>query len=195
MGLFGGKQNPELEQFANILNKAVVGLFQERGEITFTRPAEKQRKRIVEYNGRMRADGMDRFINQSTYVSVVNYYANSATMAKNKTLGALVVYVQQEYMPTMMKLLRYPPIDDESEKALLDSCGTLCNIIAGRYKSEISGDGYIELEMSHFQTYRNSAFDGVAFCFDEFDLYELTFEIDGKKRLMLDVSMGVVPKR
>jgi len=63
----------------------------------------------------------------------------------------------------LMKLLQYPPVDDESEDAMKDSCGTLCNIIAGRFKSEIVSAGYIELEMSHFRNFRNSSFEGISF--------------------------------
>ena len=192
--MFLGKQNPELEKFADILIKSTVGLFAERGEIEFSKK-EKTKRKIIEYNGRMRADGMERFKNEPTYVSVVNYFANATDMARQKALGAVVVYVQQEYLVPLMKLLKYPPIDDESESALLDSCGTLANIIAGRYKSDIVSAGYIELEMSHFSNYRNTSFDGVAFCFNEFSLYEISFEIEHRKRIVLDMSMGVVPRR
>ena len=94
-----------------------------------------------------------------------------------------------------MKLLKYPPIDDESESALLDSCGTLCNILAGRFKSEIASAGYIELEMSHFSTFRNSAVPGVDFCASEFDLYTINFLIENEKRMVIDMSMGIVPTR
>ena len=74
----------------------------------------------------------------------------------------------------MMKIMKYPPVDEESESAMLDSCGTLSNIIAGRFKSEISQNGYVELEMSHFWNYRNNAFNGVAFPESEYHDFEFT---------------------
>jgi hypothetical protein len=98
-------------------------------------------------------------------------------------------------MAKMMRLLQYPPVDDENETALEDSCGTLCNIIAGRFKSEISKVGYVELEMSHFITSRNNLVSGVSFCFTEFTKYEIVFDIDNAKRLVLETTMGVVPRR
>jgi len=193
--MFFGKQNQDLEKFADLLIKGVVALFKERGELIFTKDPVKERKSIIEFEGKMRADGMEKFNNEPTYVSAVNYYASEADMQKEKVLGALVIYVEQAYLPKLMKLLQYPPVDDESEEAMLDSCGTLSNIVAGRFKSEISSAGYIELEMSHFRTYRNSAFAGVVFCRNEYDMYTIDFEIAEKKRLVLEVSMGIVPTR
>ena len=190
-----GKQNPELEKFADLLEKGTTALFLERNpEIKFKTPV-KSVKPVIEYNGKLRVDGMEKFNNEPTYVSAINYYASKVDMEKKKTLGAIMVYVQQDYMVKMMKLLQYPPVDDENETALEDSCGTLCNIIAGRFKSEISKAGYIELEMSHFVAARNNLVAGVSFCFSEFTKYEILFDIEGAKRLVLETSLGVVPRR
>lgn len=192
--MFFSKQNPDLEKFADLLAAGTVALFAER-EVHFTKPPVKTKRKIFDYEGKMRADGMEKFDNEPTYVSAVNYYESAAHMEKKKAIGALIVYVAQDYIVSLMKLLKYPPVDDENEMAMLDSCGTLGNIIAGRFKSEISAAGCIELEMSHFITYRNAAVVGVDFYRSEFFLYQLDFEIDGKKRLVLEMSLGIVPKR
>ncbi len=191
---FLGKKNKELDKFADLLEQGTVALFKERGDLRFSSDPVKSKRRIIEFEGKMRADGMEKFDNEPTYVSAVNFYASERDMEKKKTLGALVVYVEQSYIAKMMKLLKYPPIDDESDAAMQDSCGTLCNIISGRFKSEISSAGYIELEMSHFMNYRNSAFAGVDFCFNEFDMCEISFNLDNVKRLVIDMTMGAVPK-
>lgn len=190
-----GKQNAELDTFAELLIKSLIALFMERGELKFTNELKIKRHSITEYEGKMRADGMEKFDNEATYVSAVNFYASEKEMKKKKTLGALIVYVQQEYIAKLLKLLQYPPIDDESEDAMLDSCGTLCNIVSGHFKSAISASGYIELEMSHFMNYRNNAFLGVDFCYQEYDVVEIECEISGEKRLVVEMTMGIVPKR
>ncbi|MDP2654272.1 MAG: chemotaxis protein CheX [Candidatus Omnitrophota bacterium] len=194
--IFGRKQNPDLEKFAEIFQTSIVGLFGERApELKFSKPPVKAKMPIIEYNGKLRADGMEKFDNEPTYVSAINYYANTKDMEKKKALGTVVLYVQQNYISKLVRILQYPPVDDESDEAMQDSCGTLCNIIAGRFKSEISNAGYIELEMSHFVTYRNSAVSGVDFCYNEYDKYEIVFEIEGQKRLVVELSIGVVPRK
>ena len=193
--IFGKKQNSEIDKFAEILEKSMIALFEERGEIKFSGDPKKERKQIIEYEGRMRADGMEKFDNEATYVSAVNFFANEKDMQKGKTLGALIVYVEQAYIVKLMKLLKYPPVDDENDDAMRDSCGTLCNIIAGRFKSEISAAGYVELEMSHFMNFRNSAFGGVAFCYNEYDMYQIDFDIQDKNRVAVYMTIRAVPHR
>ena len=173
---------------------SITALFLERGEISFSQKPKLERKQIIEYDGKIRANGIERFNGEVTYVSAVNFYASAADLQKKKTLGALIVYVEKSYLAKLMKLLQYPPIDDEIEQALLDSIGTLCNIAAGRFKSEIQSAGYADLEMSHFINYRNNAIVGIDFCRSEYDYYEMDCYIDGIKRVCFDMTIGVVPK-
>jgi len=184
----------ELEQQAKLLNETIKKLFKERGEIEFAKEPTLAKKNIIEYNGRMRADGMEKF-NNPTYVSFVNFYIDTKSMEKHSALGALVIYVEQSYVVPLVKKLKYPPIDDEDENAMKDGCGALCNIIAGAYKSALVTGGFAELEMSHFSNYRNTAANGIEFCFKEWDKYEISYYLDNEKRLVVELTMGVVPKR
>jgi len=193
--VFFGAQNKDLAHHAELLKKGVIALFKERGDVVFSSPPELIHKQIIEFDGKIRADGIDKFNNEVAYVSAVNFYANQLEMEKGKTLGALITYVEKEYLSKLMKMLQYPPIDDDNEQALLDSIGTLCNIVSGRFKSEIKAAGYTDLEMSHFINYRNSAVVGINFSPKEYYYYELNCEIDGVRRLIIDMTMGVVPKR
>ncbi len=183
----------ELLSYVNLLVNTVKKLFRDRGEVEFSKDPILTKRNIVEYNGRMRADGMEKF-NNPTFVAAINFYVDAAAMAKHSALGALVVYVEQDYVATMLKRLKYPPIDDEDNKAMCDACGALCNIIAGAFKSALVAGGYKELEMSHFSSYRNTAPNGVEFCFKEYDKYEICFHIDNAKRLVLELTMAPVPK-
>lgn len=193
MGFFSS-ENKELDKFAEILSQSVVALFKERGDIKFSKVPDLKRKQIIENEGRIRANGIERFGGEVTYVSAVNFFTNTAALEKNKPVGALILYVEKAYLPKLMKLFQYPPIDDEIEQALLDSIGTLCNIISGRFKSEIKAAGYIDLEMSHFINYRNNACTGILFCPSEYDYYEIDCFINGECQVSLDMTMGKVSR-
>ena len=184
----------ELQTLANTLAESVVAIFKEKGEMKFSKPPAPKLKSIIEYNGRMRADGMEKF-NNPTFVATVNFYLNAKEMEKHNALGAVVVYIEQGYVVDLLRLLKYPPVDDENMDALRDCCGTLCNIIAGRFKSAISSIGFIELEMSAFASYRNTAPRGVEFCFKEYNKYEIEFYITDIKRLVIEMTMAPIPKR
>ncbi len=191
---FGGAVNKDLEKFAQILAKSIAKMFLERNAVHFSQDPSWQKKLIIEYAGLMRADGMEKY-NEPTFISYINYFLNAKDMERNKAIGGIVVYIEQSYVAALLKLLRYPLADDEDLDALADCCGTLCNIIAGAFKTEISNAGYIELEMSHFTSYRNRAVVGVPFHFDEREKMELSFFIQNQKRLIVDMTMGVLPKR
>ncbi|HOD12562.1 MAG TPA: hypothetical protein PLO93_03415 [Candidatus Omnitrophota bacterium] len=191
---FAGSVNKDLDQFGQMLNRSVERMFLERNEIRFSKDPDMEKRLIIEYGGLMRADGLEKY-NESSFISYINYYLNAKDMEKNKAIGAIVVYIEQTYVATLLKLLKYPLADDEDLDALADCCGTLCNIIAGAFKTEISKAGYIELEMSHFTSYRNRAVVGVPFCFNEREKIESTFFIQNQKRLIVETTMGIVPKR
>jgi len=186
------RQEEQLRTLVDALIEGVTGLFMERSEIAFSRPPEVVLQDIVEYKGRMRVFGLEKF-NTPIYVSTVNYYLNEKDMAGARAHGALAVFVEQEYIADLLKLLRYPEIDDTEEDAMLDACGTLANIIAGRFKTEMMKLGLIKLEMSAFSNYRNSAPNGVAFNFKQRKKYEVSFFIKDKKRVILELTMGPVP--
>ena len=70
-----GKEE-ELKQIAEILKEVVTAIFNEKGEIKFSKiPLE--RKNIIEYQGKMRADGLEKFTGTATYLSAVNFYLSS----------------------------------------------------------------------------------------------------------------------
>ena len=192
--MFFRSNNPkELEKLAQTLNQCVTDLIKERSDLKFTKDPEVKRKNIIEYQGRMRVDGMEKF-GEPTFISTVNYYASAADMQQGKTLGALVVYVEQGYIVQLLKKMKYPLANDEDENEMKDCCGTLCNIIAGRFKSAVSAMGYVELEMSHFSSYQNEVKEGIPFDHRERRKYEITFEIDDEKALVVELTMGAVPR-
>ena len=184
-----------LEQFAKILVKSVKKVFDNKEAYHCLGPVEMKRSRIIEFMQRMRVYGIDKF-EAPTFVSTVNFYANLKDMEKHKALGVLVLYIEQDYVKRLLNMLQYPDIPDDDEE-LKDACGTLCNVIAGQFKIEISslGGGYQALEMSHFSNYRNSALRGVEFNSKQMDKIEISFTIRDQKRLVLEFSMGEIGKK
>jgi CheY-like chemotaxis protein len=92
-------------------------------------------------------------------------------------------------------MLQYPYIDFDNETELKDGCGTLVNLIAGQYKKEMSLLGYKDLMMSPFESFINTAPDGIGIPKGLAEKYELSFEIEGTKSLVVElVSLDMLPK-
>src|SRR3989338_10183476 len=160
----------DLHNFAVVLTRLVTKFFRTQAELEFSSPPRMKREFIKEFNKKMRIYGVEKFYTP-TFVSTVNYYKNFEDLQNNKPIGLLVVYIPQDYVAQLLKLLKYPEIEASDDNALKDACGTLCNVIAGRFKSEVSAMGFIELEMSHFTNYLNTSMRGVDFCTEQNEKY------------------------
>ena len=184
----------QLEILAEALKKGILVMFRERTESQVPIKAVMEKKRITEFMKKMRVTGLDKFTTPS-FVSTVNYYANDQDMLKKKTLGALVVYVEEDYVSDLLRMFRYPAVDLNNDEALKDACGALANIIAGRFKDGMTVLGFADLAMSPFSNYRNTAMHGVDFYSQELNKYEIVFYIRDTKRLIVELTMGPVNKK
>jgi len=184
----------QLETLAKALQKGISSLIRERSDGALTVKATMERKRINEFMRKMRVDSIDKFV-EPAFVSTVNYYLTEQDMIRKKTLGALVIYVEEHYVPILLRSLKYPTVDSQNDDALKDACGTLVNIMAGRFKNEMLALGFTDLEMSPFSNYRKSALMGVDFDHKQTDKYDITFFINENKRLVVELTMGPVPKK
>jgi len=150
-------------------------------------------KPITEFMQRMRISSIEKF-DTTTYISTINFYSNEKKMESREALGALVLYIEGKYIAELLKKLDYPIDDPRDEETLEDGCGTLCNLISGNFKSGLTQLDYIELTMSHFLSFRNEVLDGVGYDFTKEHKYEISIMIDGIKRIMVDLTMGNIPK-
>lgn len=186
--------NPEqLFTLAISLADVVKHMFRKTGRTELSGDPLVQRKPVIEYMHRMRVFGMEKF-ETPTFISSVNYYLTEKDLYEHKTLGTVIIYVEQDYVGRLLRILQYPVIDEDDEDALKDACGTLCNVIAGQFKAEIVNLGYVDLHMSHFSSFRNSAFEGIEFNSFQKEKYEISFFIGQIKRLVVEVTMGQIPK-
>lgn len=152
-----------------------------------------EKKPVVDFMQRMRVSSLEKF-EQSTFISTINFYQNLDDMENHVAIGVIIVYIPEDYIGELLKKLEYPIEDDDDEEALEAACGTICNLIAGNFKSGLTQLGYQELEMSHFSSYQNQVIDGVEYCKNRPHKYEISFSIKGNKKLVVDYNMGKIPK-
>ena len=183
----------ELFTLAVTLGGVITRMFRKTGHTELSCEPGIEKKPIIEFMRRMRVFGMEKFATP-TFISTVNYYANPKDLQEHRALGAIIIYIEQGFVANLLRLLQYPMIDDNDDEVMKDACGTLCNVIAGQFKAEIAKLGFIELEMSHFSNYRNTAFHGVEFSSSQRQKYELSFDIQDRKRLVVEMTMGPLSK-
>ena len=175
------------------LMEAVEKVFRRKGGYRFSEDSVIERKPIAQFKRRMRIDAMEKF-NKPTVFSVIHFYQVIQNNPTGYPIGVLIVYAEVKYLPEILRLLKYPYIEYDDEEAVKDGCGALCNLIAGYFRNEILQLDYKELDMSSFKSYVNADVEGIDFCWKEPEKYELSFTIDGQKRLVAEMVMGPLQK-
>ena len=172
---------------------SVKKVFFEKSETKFSSEPIVEKKLIIQFMQRMRIDAMEKF-NQTTFFSVVHFYKDTAALEKNTPVGVLIVYIERKFVPEMLRLLKYPYIDYDNDNEVMDGAGSIVNLIAGQFKKELARLGYADLEISPFKSYVNTVADGVDYPRDQTHKYEISFDIDDKKRLAVEMVMSALPK-
>lgn len=178
---------------AVLLGEVIRRILKKRGDIDLSSKPIYTLKPITEFTKRMRVCSIEKF-NETTYIATVNFFSSQEDLNNHKAIGAIVLYISEDYLPPLLKRLEYPIVNEDDEEALKDACGTLCNLIGGNFKSGLIQLNYQELVMSHFSTYRNEVLSGVLFDPSQKEKYELSFFIADKKRIMADLTMGKIEK-
>lgn len=161
--------------------------------VTASQPMQTKEMDIIEYNGRMRCVGMEKF-NAPSYISVVNYYLNPQDLENHKKAkGAMVLYVDYENAGKLFKNLGFSISEDEDDVSMMDACGEFCNMLGGGFKNEIGKLGYLDMTMSPPHNYKNSILEGVEFSPDQSTKYELSFFYWKRKAIVVEITLGAIP--
>ncbi|MEI6438097.1 MAG: hypothetical protein WCO69_05050 [Candidatus Omnitrophota bacterium] len=186
-------ENRELYDLSVLLVAAVRKVLSQKGDIHLSQEPRISEKETIQFAHRMRVDGLEKF-NGRTLIAALNFYIDKEHMDHDKALGALIVYIPEDYIARLMWLLEYGRIDEDDEDEVLDACGTVTNLIAGYFIKELSGHGYVHLEMGHFTTFVNSPLNGIDFHSQEKVKHEMEIFIRDEKRMVLELTMGHVKR-
>lgn len=174
--------------------EVILRTFEHKGKLDVTSQPVPKLRPIVSMNKRMKAVSMGKF-NGTSYISVINFYLSIEDVRAKKAVGALVVYIGEKFIVDLFAQMGYPGLDEDNDEEMEDAVGTFCNIIAGKFKLALKQLGFIELEMTHFLSYQNEATGGVLYDTSQARKYEITFEIDNENALIVELTLGKVPKR
>lgn len=183
----------DLFTMALALSAATKKVFFEKSEQKFSSEPNIELRSVIQFVNRMRIDAMEKF-NTATMLSVVHYYKDNVSLEKNEPTGLIIVYIEKTFVPEMLRLFKYPYIDYDNNDEVLDGIGAITNLIAGYFKKELARLGYIDLEMSPFRSAINTILDGVEYCKSQTQKFEITFEIDDKKRMVIEMLMEPLPR-
>ena len=150
---------------------------------------------IVNYEGRMRALGLEK-LNSTCYVSVVNFYLNQGEMERRgKPKGAFVLYMETENAGKFFKALEIKFSDDEDDATMISACGQFTKIITDGLINELSSRGYATLVPSAPRNYKNSVLEGVEYSSDQKTKHEIGFFYFKRKTIAVELTLAPIPKK
>ncbi len=178
---------------ARLLCTAVQKMIHLKGGYGFAAEPDILEKRIVQFNQRMRVDGLSKFGSRTVF-SAVKFYAGVDELDRDAPLGVMIIFIEIDQLSRLFWSFDYPRLDEEDDAAILDGCGTLANLIAGCFVKEIRDAGYVHLQMSHFENHINTAINGINFMPNQETKYEIRFKFQGNRRITAELSMGHIPR-
>ena len=180
-----------------VITTAMMGVIEstlsKMNAIIATEPSQTKTLDIVEYDGRMRVSGIDKF-NAPSYVSIVNYYFTQADLEKHRgAKGAMVLYVESENAGKFYKALGFSVAEDEDDASMMEANGAFGNLLGEGFKKELVNLGYADLVMSAPQNYRNSVMEGAEFSTDQKTKLEFSFFYWKHKSIVVELTLANIP--
>jgi len=175
------------------LSAGMKKIFYDKSKTVFSDEPRLEKKVITQFVHKMRVDAMEKF-NSTTVFSAIQFAATEEDLQRRQYILTLIVYMERKFLPEFLRLLQYPYIDSDEDLECKDGCGSLVNLIAGQYKREIALLGYRDLMISPFESFINTSPDGVGIPKEVAEKYEISFELEGIKRLVVEmVTLDMMP--
>jgi len=183
------------QDMMNIIKSVSEQIILETAGLVPTEPMQAKNIDIVEYNGRMRCIGIEKFA-APAYISVINFYLNAQDASSHKRAkGALVAYVEFENAGKLYKNLGISIPEDEDDASMMNACGEFCKMLANALVEELAKKGYADLFLSAPSNYKNSIMQGAEYSLDQTQKYELSFFCWKRKAIVVESSFASIPTK
>ncbi|MFA5089033.1 MAG: hypothetical protein WC552_08405 [Candidatus Omnitrophota bacterium] len=187
------KKDSNLDDPIKCVIEVVKAAFEGKSQAEIAEKPVIEKKNLMEYEGKMRVVGMDAF-NEPTYIVTVSFYLSAKAQASHLSCGAFVFYLKQAGAEDLLKSLGYREAEEENEPSMLKGCGEFCKTLVQKFIASLREKGYVELLASPPEAYRNSVPFGIDFSLDQFELGRTIFSLKGSKTMVVDITMGFIPR-
>jgi hypothetical protein len=149
---------------------------------------------IVEYEGRMRVGGMEKF-EAPSFISSVSFYLTGKDLEHHKSKGALILYLEFENASKLYKALGFKVPEDEDDISMMEACGKFCHLLGENIKNKLSEAGYVELFMSTPDNCKNSSMEGVEYSPDQKMKHEFSYYYWKRKAIVVELTLADIPSK
>ncbi|MBP9855548.1 MAG: hypothetical protein KBD53_11835 [Candidatus Omnitrophica bacterium] len=173
---------------ADALKNFLESTLKAKCNLEFSSPAQLSEREIIEYNSRIRVDGLEKF-NGPCYVFGMNYYSSEANQKKDEAAGTLIMFIEEECVERFLKSLGHRGFDEDDQTFVLDKLGEFCKTMAQEFSQNLQSLGYSGLIVSDVSKGKNNLADGLSFPYDRYNYQEIAISIWKKKAMVADIIM------
>lgn len=177
-----------------ILTDVIEQLITTKGSLPASKPFEIATKAIDGYEDRMLVKAAEKF-NVAAYIATSSFYLNQSDLQAGRPRGTMVIYMDTEVADKLFKAAGLQVPYDEDDESMMGLCGSLCQLIADALKDRLAAAGYVKLEASTPDVYKNNISEGVEYSKDQNEKQELSFYFLKHKALVIDWTLAPIPKK
>lgn len=172
------------------LAECVESVFDQKCKTEFIGETEIVEKDLIEYNSHMRTFGLEKF-NGPCYISSINFFKSDADLKKDRSLGAVILYIEESIASDLIKAIGQKGVDSENIDTIMSYTGEFCKAIVDQFMNHLNSQGYNNIVLSEPANYQDDIPGGVNFSFKESKFNELSFVL--KKEPAIKVDLTIAP--
>ncbi|MBF0485662.1 MAG: chemotaxis protein CheX [Candidatus Omnitrophica bacterium] len=180
-----------------VLNTTIIGVvsdtFEQMCRVKYGAEPVVTEKEIIESDSRMRVFPMEKF-NGPAYATAINYYLSQKDKDDGHVVGTLILFIKEDQAEKLLRAFNRSIKDSENEEVMLDICGEMCNIIAGKVKNGLTSRGYADLFLSAPIKKKNTVPEGLPFDYSLYTKQEIVFTFWGQKCIVVEACLGSIPQ-
>jgi len=177
----------EQKLVAELLKAIIQSSVIDQYGIELSEETDVVQKQMMDYEGRMRTLGLDKF-NGLCYLAAVSLYKSEASQEKQDAVGGLIVYVEDEVAERVFKALgQKANMDDES---ILNAAGAIAKNMAEGLNKQLSAKGFSSLVISEPVPARNDLSNGIPFHKSQYTYYEYDLHIWKQKAVVVALTLA-----
>lgn len=165
----------------DIISKSIIDSAKESFQAMKTPPMTNDpvivESEIIEYQGRLRVIGVDKF-KAPCYIVASSFYNDETNKENEKNAcGTLIICIKEDQAIRLLNGLGQSDFDEDDPEAMMTECDALLDNYAKKLLSALSRSGYKSLIRADSVRDKNSIPEGVDFPSKQYHFVEVQFEL------------------
>jgi hypothetical protein len=178
------------ELLSNLILTSSKRVFLKESSVSFSSEPQVEQKEIIEYGGRMRISGLEKF-NDACFISATQFYKTEEDLSEKSAIGAMVIYIKGDVADKVFRSFGVKKFDEVDQDSMLEISSEISKKFTTHFLKELQTSGQGSFISSEPIGYVSNALEGVSFSYDETKYCEASFHLFKEKAVVIDVTFAL----